>query len=221
MTDEAASIAAEAQMMLNAATVLSYASEIDAVWEVISFSGTDCMWISGDATSRPLTLRGRMCAFSGSAECITFLDTDDSSLVKVENLALQTAGTPLTLNPEKIIGEDPSRVTHTSSGSGYETVSALSFVVSEGTTVSFFVRAIGLAGSDVAKFEQVASYTRLTGGSAHEDWNAPVASSPYKVDSAWDFRMNLSTNTVQFQTKANGDNPDWLITVEKRVEALP
>jgi hypothetical protein len=110
---------------------------------------------------------------------------------------------------------------HTSTGAAYETIAAFTYTVPEGYSVDVTFRATGHAGSDYAHYERIARYTRLTGGAVQLDWDVPVSGSPKEIDAVWDARINLATNDLQFQTKANSDNPLWKLERILVPQALP
>jgi hypothetical protein len=120
------------------------------------------------------------------------------------------------------IDEDEVIATHTSSGSGYETVAALTYTVPDGWTVEVMFRAVGRQGSEYAKYVFSASYTRLPGGAAQLDWNLP-AGSPKEIDAAWDARINLNGNNLEFQVKQNAESPGvkWDLQLVISEQALP
>lgn len=111
--------------------------------------------------------------------------------------------------------------THTSTGAAYETVAALTYTVPDGYTAEVMYRAVGRAGTDFAKYMIAASYTRLAGGATAEDWQTHVGGSPKEVDLVWDAQIVVSGNDIQFQVKANSDDPAWKLERTITVQAMP
>ncbi len=148
----------------------------------------------------------------------------EGSAWKGSKWQLATAN-PITLNTTALtwllIDVAPAAATHTSAGAAYETVAALTYTVPEGWFVDVTFKATGHVGADYAHYERAARFTRLVGGPVVTDWDVPIAGAPKEIDVVWDAKINVSTNDLQFQVKANSDNPAW--TIERYIvpKALP
>lgn len=119
------------------------------------------------------------------------------------------------------VSSDTVTATHTSSGSGYETVDALTYEIPEGYIVEVSFVADAEQAAEVATYERFAKFYRQVGEDAVLASDVPTGGMPYEVDSAWDAIINLSTNDLEFQVKANNEAPDWTVTRTVTARKLP